>query len=160
MKHDLSNIDNLPCSFAIVWYYAISFSRKTMNSETHLRLTSMGNMQMHMKQYNIIKCMTLDTVHCKTNLQRSMHIWHIFCTCGERECKNTLSLSSTHLCQSTRVIFCLRGSQLTEPDACPPLELLIFACRMHSLYTVRTVPFANVFAWGPLKSVLCLMHVL
>jgi hypothetical protein len=38
------------------------------------------------------------------------------------------------------------SSQLTEPDACPPLELLIFAYRMHSLYTVRTVPFANAFA--------------
>jgi hypothetical protein len=37
-------------------------------------LASMVNMQIHMKQYNIVKCMTLDTVHCKTNLQRSMHI--------------------------------------------------------------------------------------
>jgi hypothetical protein len=63
--------------------------------------------------------MTLDTVHCKTNLQRSMHIWHIFCTCGERECKNTSSLSSTHLCthQLSRSGRRLRPGEKSESDA-------------------------------------------
>jgi len=38
--------------------------------------------------------MALVTLHCQIVLQRRMHIWHTFCTCGERKCKNTFSLSS------------------------------------------------------------------
>jgi hypothetical protein len=47
-----------------------------------VRLTLKGNMQMHMKQYNIIKCMTLDTVHCKNESPKEhayltyiLHLW-------------------------------------------------------------------------------------
>ena len=69
-------------------------SRVDVQLWSHIRLTSTELMQMHMQLYNIIKCMALVTLHCQIVLQRRMHIWHTFCTCGERKCKNTFSLSS------------------------------------------------------------------